>query len=85
MALRFAACGLRTLYSLPICSKVVELPVTLWNCVNDDLSKAEREWANRSLFRRPRRRRRWRWLLPLLLAVLALAVLQQSDYLPPVL
>jgi len=47
----------------------------------DDLEKAEKKWARRSLFGRRRRRRRWPWLVLLLL--LGAALLRVVE-LPPV-
>lgn len=41
--------------------------------VSDDLEKARRQWANRSLFRPQRRRHRWLWLV-VMAAVVAVAL-----------
>jgi len=46
--------------------------------MNDDLSKAEQEWATRSLFR-PQRRRRARWLWILMLAVVVVVFIQYRE------
>lgn len=46
--------------------------------MNDDLSKAEQEWATRSLFR-PQRRRRGRWLWFVMLAVVIVMFIQYRD------
>ncbi|MGM0594346.1 MAG: hypothetical protein ACQETD_07400 [Pseudomonadota bacterium] len=49
------------------------------NAVKDDLNKAEQEWANRSLFKQPRRRGRWLWLV--VLAVVVVALMQYREQL----
>ena len=48
------------------------------NVVNDDLNKAEQEWARRSLFGPPRRRGRWLWLV-VIAAVVAVLLLWQAE------
>ncbi|MCW8840432.1 MAG: hypothetical protein OQK96_05620 [Gammaproteobacteria bacterium] len=43
----------------------------------DDLEKAEKKWASRSLFRSQRRRRRWPWFV--LIPALTWLVLHYGD------
>jgi hypothetical protein len=52
---------------------------TLRRCtVKDDLNKAEKKWATRSLFGAKPRKRRWRWVLLLLIVVSLVFIYDES-------